>query len=72
MASSKSACGNACAIVDMSPLADKIMCNHCRNKYPLGLYYFPEYKPYITEAEVEHVRMESQADYIDPANLGSC
>ena len=49
------------------PLADKIMCDQCRNKYPLGPYYFPEYKPYVTEAEVERVRMESQADYIDPA-----
>ena len=49
------------------PLADKIMCDHCHNKYPLGPYYFPEYKPYITEAKVEHIRMESQANYIDPA-----
>ena len=49
------------------PLADKIMCDHCRNKYPLGPYYFQEYKPYVTEAEVERVRMESRADYIDPA-----
>jgi hypothetical protein len=49
------------------PLAGKIMCDHCRNKYPLGPYYFPEYKPYVTEAEVERVRMESRADYIDPA-----
>ena len=43
------------------------MCDHCRNKYPLGLYYFPDYKPYVTEAEVERVRLESWADYIDPA-----
>ena len=33
----------------------------------LGLSYFPEYKPYVMEAEVERVRMESRADYIDPA-----
>ena len=49
------------------PLADKIMCDHCRNKHPLGPYYFSEYKPYVTEAEIECVRMESRADYIDPA-----
>ena len=48
-------------------LADKIMCDHCHSKYPLSPYYFPEYKPYVTEAEVERVRMESQADYIDLA-----
>ena len=49
------------------PLADKIMCDGCRNKYLLGPYYFPEYKPYVTEAEVERIRLESRADYIDPA-----
>ena len=49
------------------PLADKTMCGHCCNKYLLGLYYFPEYRPYIMEAEVERVRMESQVDYINPA-----
>ena len=54
------------------PLADKIVCDHCRNKYPLGPYYFPEYTPYVTEAEVERVRMESRADYIDPAKKPSC
>ena len=43
------------------------MCNGCRNKYPLGPYYFQEYKPYVTEAEVERVRQESRVDYIDPA-----
>ena len=34
------------------PLANKIMCDHCCNKYPLGLYYctFREYTPYATEA----------------------
>jgi hypothetical protein len=52
---------------NFDPLADKIMCDHCRNKYPFSPYYFPEYKPYVTEAEVERVRMESRADYIDPA-----
>ena len=36
-------------------LADKIMCDHCHNKCPLGPYYFQEYKPYMTEAEVERV-----------------
>ena len=49
------------------PLADKIMCDGCRNKYPLGPYYFQEYKPHVTEAEVERVRQESRADYINPA-----
>ena len=34
-------------------LASKTMCDHCCNKCPLSLYYFSEYKPYITEAEVE-------------------
>jgi hypothetical protein len=52
---------------NFDPLADKIMCDHCRNKHPLGPYYFSEYKPYVTEAEIERVRMESRADYIDPA-----
>ena len=32
------------------PLGGKIMCNHCCSKYPLGLYYFQEYKPYVTKA----------------------
>ena len=48
-------------------LADKIMCDHCHNKYPLGLYYFQQYKAYMTKADVEHVRAESSADYVDPA-----
>ena len=52
---------------NFDPLADKIMCDHCRNKHPLGPYYFSEYKPYVTEAEIERVRMESRADYINPA-----
>ena len=54
---------------NFDPLADnlKIMCDHCCNKHPLSLYYFQEYKPYIMEAEVEHVQMESQANYIDLA-----
>ena len=51
----------------LRPLADKIMCDHCCNKYPLGPYYFPDYKPYVTETEVERVRMESRADYNNPA-----
>ena len=38
------------------PLADKIMCDHCHNKYPLSLYYFQEYKADVTEAEVERVQ----------------
>ena len=41
------------------PLADKIMCDHCRNKYPLGLHDFPDYKAYVMEAEVERARLES-------------
>ena len=49
------------------PLADKIMCDGCRNKYPLGPYYFKEYTPYVTKAEVERVRAESSADYVNPA-----
>ena len=49
------------------PLADKIMCNHCRNKYLLSPYYFQEYKAYMTEAEVECVCAESSAEYVDPA-----
>jgi hypothetical protein len=43
------------------------MCDGCRNKYPLGPYYFQEYKPYVTKAEVERVRAESSADYVNPA-----
>ena len=31
-------------------LADKIMCNHCCNKYLLSLYYFLVYKLIVTEA----------------------
>jgi len=55
------------------PLADKIMCDHCRNKYPLGPYYFQEYKAYVTKAEVERVRAESSAEYVDPAkNATAC
>ena len=50
-----------------SPLKRRIMCNGCRNKYPLGPYYFPEYNPYVMEAEVERVCLESRADYVDPA-----
>jgi hypothetical protein len=54
-------------------LADKIMCDHCRNKYPLGPYYFQEYKAYVTKAEVERVRAESSAEYVDPAkNATAC
>ena len=52
-------------------LAGKLMCGHCRNKYSLGLYYSPEYKPYVTEAEVERVRLESRADYIGPAKTAA-
>ena len=37
------------------------MCDGCRNKYPLGPYYFPEYKPYVTEAEVKRVCDRSDA-----------
>jgi len=50
-----------------NPLANKIMCDGCRNKYPLGPYYFKEYTPYMTKAEVERVRAESSADYVNPA-----
>ena len=49
------------------PLAGKIMRDRCRNKDLLGLYYCHEYKAYVTEAEVERVRHESRADYVDPA-----
>ena len=53
--------------VPFDPLADKIVCDGCLNKYPLGPYYFQEYKPYVTEAEVERVRLESRANYINVA-----
>jgi len=49
------------------PLADKIMCDHCRNKYPLGPYYFPVYEPIVTEAATARIVAENQPDYIDPA-----
>ena len=48
-------------------LADKIMCDHCRNKYPLGPYYFPVYEPIVTEAATARIVAENQPDYIDPA-----
>ena len=49
------------------------MCDHCRNKYPLSPYYFQEYKACVTEAEVEQVRAESSAEYVDPAkNAAAC
>ena len=46
------------------PLAGKIMCDNCCNKYLLGLYYFTdsEYEPYVTESAVECVHAESSAD----------
>jgi hypothetical protein len=53
------------------PLADKIMCDHCRNKYPLGPYYFPEYEPYVTESAVARVRAESSSDYVDLAKAAA-
>ena len=43
------------------------MCDGCRNKYPLGPYYFKEYTPYVTKTEVERVRAESSTDYVNPA-----
>jgi hypothetical protein len=53
------------------PLADKIMCDHCRNKYPLGPYYFPVYEPIVTEAATARIVAENQPDYIDPAQLSA-
>ena len=48
-------------------LSDKIMCDHCCNEDLLGLYYFPEYEPYVTKGAVERVQAESSADYVNPA-----
>ena len=61
-------CMNQCSFTHKYDLlADKIMCDHCRNKYPLGPYYFPEYEPYMTESAVARVRAESSSDYVDLA-----
>ena len=40
---------------------------HCRNKYPLGPYYFPVYEPIVTEAATARIVAENQPDFIDPA-----
>ena len=49
-------------------LTVKIMCDHCRNKYLLSLYYFLVYKLIVTEAATTvHIVAENQPDYINPA-----
>ena len=52
-------------------MADKIMCDTCRNKYPLGPYYFPEYELYVTESAAARVRAESSGDYVDLAKAAA-
>ena len=61
-------CESACGFTHIyDPLADKIMCDHCCNKYPLSLYYFLVYKLIVTEAATVHIVAENQPNYINPA-----
>ena len=50
-----------------NPLADKIMCDLCRQAHLLSTFYFTDYEDYITKAVVKHILAESADDYVKPA-----
>ena len=58
---------------DQVPVACTSPVSTKKSTVPLGPYYFQEYKAYVTKAEVERVRAESSAEYVDPAkNATAC